>query len=89
MGPFQKSKEIKNNEMKRQHKPYNKSEELKEKNIKSKEPKNIIPLRISSLSNGGNLTTSELLSTNPQKILVDKTFIISLDKIYTKLLNSP
>ena len=75
--------------MKRQHKPYNRLEELKEKNIKTKEPKNIMPLRISSLSNGGNLTTSELLSTNQQKILVDKTFIISLDKIYTKLLNSP
>ena len=62
--------------MKRQHKPYNKFEELKEKNIKTKEPKNIIPLRISSLSNGVNLTTSEPLFTNLQKILVDKTFIL-------------
>ena len=76
MGPFQKSSEIKNNEMKRQDKPYNKLEELKETNIKSKDPKNIRPLRISSLSNGGNLTTSELLFTNLQRILVDKTFIL-------------
>ena len=29
MGPFQKSSEMKNNEMKRQDKPYNKLEELK------------------------------------------------------------
>ena len=76
MGPFQKSSEMKNNEMKRQDKPYNKLEELKETNIKSKDPKNIRPLRISSLSNGGNLTTSEPLFTNLQKILVDKTFIL-------------
>ena len=63
IGPFQNKIERKNSEVKRQDKPYNKFEELKETNIKNIEPKNITPLRSSSFVREGNFVVSRLSLT--------------------------
>tara|TARA_B100000029_G_C17068316_1_gene775858 strand:+ start:394 stop:627 length:234 start_codon:yes stop_codon:yes gene_type:complete len=63
IGPFQNKIERKKSEVKKQDKPYVKLEELKETNIKNIEPKNITPLRSSSIVSGGNFVVSRLSLT--------------------------
>ena len=85
MGPFQKSSEIKNNEMKRQDKPYNKLEELKETKINIIPQEALHPFHLSDTVWNFTLKLDSLVEQIKTKETKEETLLLLREKLLAKM----